>query len=171
VVNKIRGLLSRRELQFEPYDINAVAYDVVRLVDSDATLRGIQLWSQLGPVPLVHGDRLHLQQVLLNLLMNGMDSMEGMPVGQRHLTLTTASTDTGDAQITVTDTGRGIDKADLPRLFNSFFTTKANGMGLGLALCRSIVQAHGGNISAHNNPDGGASFAITLPIDATQRAH
>ena len=112
---------------------------------------------------------MQFQQVLLNLLMNGMDAMAGTPAGRRHLNVRTSNNVEGDVEIAVADTGGGIDAADMLRLFDSFFTTKKDGMGLGLALCRSIVQAHGGRIWAENNPGGGATFRFVLPVDAEQR--
>jgi len=108
---------------------------------------------------------LHFQQVLLNLIVNGMDAMASKPGGQRYLTIRTARNGDGSAEITVADTGPGIRPADMPRLFDSFFTTKKDGMGLGLALCRTVVRAHGGRIEALNNPRGGATFRFTLPIE------
>jgi signal transduction histidine kinase len=109
---------------------------------------------------------LQFQQVLLNLVMNGLDAIADAPAGRRQLTVRTARNGDGDAEITVIDTGHGIDPTDLPRLFDSFFTTKKDGMGLGLALSRSIVQAHRGRIWAENNPEGGATLRFALPVDA-----
>ena len=100
--------------------------------------------------------------------MNGMDAMAETPAGRRHLNVRTSHNEDGDVEIAVADTGGGIDAADMSRLFDSFFTTKKDGMGLGLALCRSIVQAHGGRIWAENNPGGGATFRFVLPVDAEQ---
>ena len=101
--------------------------------------------------------------------MNGMDAMAETPAGRRHLNVHMSNNVEGVVEIAVADTGGGIDAADMLRLFDSFFTTKKNGMGLGLALCRSIVQAHGGRIWAENNPGGGATFRFVLPVDAEQR--
>ena len=169
VVLRIRGLLRKRELAFELYDLNAAAAEVVRLLDTDAMARGVQVLMEFDSLPAVRGDRLQFQQVLLNLLMNGMDAMVGTPAGRRHLNVRTLHNADGDVEIAVADTGGGIDAADMPRLFDSFFTTKKDGMGLGLALCRSIVQAHGGRIWAENNSGGGATFRFVLPVDAEQR--
>ena len=168
VVIRIRGLLRRRELAFERYDLNAAAAEVVRLLATDAVARGVAVVTDFGSLPAIRGDRLQFQQVLLNLIVNGMDAMADTPAGQRQLNVRTLHNDDGDVEIAVSDTGGGIDAADMSRLFDSFFTTKKDGMGLGLALCRSIVQAHGGRIWAENNPDGGATFRFVLPVDAEQ---
>lgn len=169
VVLRIRGLLRKRELIFEVYDLNAVVADTVRLLDTDARARGVQIFTEIGSLPVVRGDRLQFQQVLLNLLVNAMDAMAGTPAGRRHLKISTSHTEDRDVEVAVADTGGGLDAADMSRLFDSFFTTKRDGMGLGLALCRSIVQAHGGRIWAENNEDGGATFRFVLPIDAEHR--
>ena len=169
VVLRLRQLLRKRELAFEPYDVNEVASEVIRLLETEAAGRGVPIVPELRPLPVIHGDRLHFQQVLLNLLVNGMDAMADAPTGRKRLAVRTAHNDDGEVEITVTDTGRGIAAADLPRLFDSFFTTKKDGMGLGLSLCRSIVQAHGGRISATNNLSGGATFTVLLPVDADRR--
>ena len=169
VVLRIRELLGKRERTFELYDLNATAAEIVRLLDTDAMARGIQVRTEFGSLPVVRGDRLQFQQVLLNLLMNGMDAMIGTPAGHRHLHVRTSHNAEGDVEIAVADTGGGIDAADILLLFDPFFTTKKDGMGLGLALCRSIVQAHGGRIWAENSPGGGATFRFVLPVDAGQR--
>ena len=171
IVLHIRQLLRKRELEFEPFDLNGAASEVIRLAESDAVRRGVEILTEYGPLPLVCGDRLQFQQVLLNLVMNGMDAMADAPAGRRQLTLRTARNGDGDAEITVIDTGHGIDPTDLPRLFDSFFTTKKDGMGLGLALSRSIVQAHRGRIWAENNPEGGATFRFALPVDSDRGVH
>jgi signal transduction histidine kinase len=163
VVLRIRQLLRKRELEFEPYDLNGAASEVIRLLESDAVRRRVEILTDYGPLPFVCGDRLQFQQVLLNLVMNGMDAIADAPAGRRQLTVRTALNGDGDAEIVVIDTGHGIDPTDLPRLFDSFFTTKKDGMGLGLALSRSIVQAHRGRIWAENNASGGAAFRIELP--------
>jgi len=166
VVLRIRGLLRKQELVFEPYDLNTAAAEVVRLLSTDAAARGVEVLVEFGSLPAVRGDRLQIQQVLLNLLVNGMDALAGTPAGRRHLTVRTSRNEDGDVEVAVADTGSGIDESDLPHLFDSFFTTKESGMGLGLALCRSIVQAHGGRIWAENDPGGGATLTFVLPVDA-----
>lgn len=169
VVLRIRELLRKREFAFERYDLNAAASETVRLLETDVTARGVQVATEFESLPAVRGDRLQFQQVLLNLLVNGMDAMAGTPAGRRQLNVRTSRNEDGDVEIAVTDTGGGIDTTDMLHLFDSFFTTKKDGMGLGLALCRSIVQAHGGRIWAESSPGGGATFRFMLPVNAEQR--
>jgi C4-dicarboxylate-specific signal transduction histidine kinase len=117
---------------------------------------------------LVVGDRVQLQQVVLNLVMNACDAMSGTPPGERLLVVST--TMGGDARIEVRDGGSGIAPDALARVFEPFVTTKRDGLGLGLAICRSIVTAHGGSLSAVNNPERGATLVVSLPLTADQRA-
>jgi signal transduction histidine kinase len=120
------------------------------------------------PAPLVLGDRVQLQQVLLNLVMNSCDAMNDTPPGERLLVVSTATL--GDARIEVCDRGSGIAPDALASVFEPFVTTKQDGLGLGLAICRSILTAQGGHISAANNPERGATFVVSLPLAADRRA-
>jgi signal transduction histidine kinase len=165
VVRRVRDLVRKREMVDEPYDLNGAVSDVVRLLEAESQRRRVEVAVELGALPSrLHGDRLHVQQVLLNLLMNGMEAMADVPDGRRHLSVRTRRISEGHAEIAVSDAGHGIAASDLPRLFDSFFSTKKDGMGLGLSLCRSIVQAHGGRIWAENDPSGGATIRFTLPL-------
>jgi signal transduction histidine kinase len=119
--------------------------------------------TEFGAIPVVRGDTLHFQQVLLNLMMNAMEAMGATPAWKRYLTVRTGRNGGGDTELIVRDTGPGIATGHMSRLFDAFFTTKKNSMGLGLALCRSIVEGYGGRIWAENNASGGASFGFTLP--------
>src|SRR5262249_32271185 len=119
-------------------------------------------------LPLVRGDRVHLQQVLLNLVFNGMEAMAGMP-GEMRLTVRTGVNANDAVEIAVSDTGPGILPDRLSRLFAPFFSTKKEGMGLGLSIARSLVEAHGGRIWAENHPGGGVTFRFTLPTDLETR--
>src|SRR5262245_9823561 len=148
----------------ESYDLNGAVSDVVRRLESEAHRRHVDIRTEFAMLPPAHGDRLHIQQVLLNLKMNGMDAMADTHVGQRQLIVRIAGQGNGDAEVSVSDTRHGIAEADLPRVFESFFTTRKEGLGLGLSLCRSIVLAHGGRIWAENNPHGGATIRFTLPL-------
>jgi signal transduction histidine kinase len=122
---------------------------------------------ELAPdLPPVHGDRVQLQQVVLNLILNGLDAMRDSTVGQRVLVLRTAHVGPATVEVTVQDSGAGIEKSDLGQIFDPFYTTKADGLGMGLAIVRSIVEAHGGRVTAKNNPEGGAVFSFTLPAVA-----
>jgi len=165
VVRRIRELVRTHELERQPLDLNEVTSGVVQLLGADATRRGVAVETELAAaLPAVRGDRVHLQQVLLNLLLNGMDAMAEMPEPQRRLAVRTASGD-GGVEVSVTDAGPGIPPERLPRLFDSFFTTKKDGMGMGLTIARSIVEAHGGRIWVDGNPAGGATFRFTVPTE------
>ena len=165
VIRRMRELLGKRPLERQPLDLNEVASGVLQLVGGDAARRGVALEIELAPGLLaVPGDRVHLQQVLLNLLLNGMEAMADTPAAQLRLAVRTARND-GGVEVTVTDSGPGIPRERLPRLFESFFTTKPDGMGLGLSIARSIIEAHGGRIWAENRPEGGASFRFTMPVE------
>jgi signal transduction histidine kinase len=149
--------------------VNDVAADVLRLVRQDASLRGVTLDARLAPgLPAVRGDRVQLQQALLNFLLNGMEAMADTPPGRRRLVVRTARRD-GVVEVSVTDTGHGIPPEQANRLFASFFTTKRDGMGLGLSIARSVVEAHGGRVRADNEPGGGATFRFTLPAVGSEQ--
>jgi two-component system sensor kinase FixL len=120
-------------------------------------------------LPLVRGDRVHLQQVLLNLMMNGMDALNGAPDYRRCVTICGRMDDDGKVEISVSDTGHGIPDEKFRQIFEPFFTTKKNGMGLGLSVSRTLVEAHGGRIWAENNRARGATFRFTLPAAAEEK--
>jgi C4-dicarboxylate-specific signal transduction histidine kinase len=163
VVRRIRELVRSQQFERQPLDLNEVIADVLQLLGADAARRGVALEAALAPgLPVVRGDRVHLQQVLLNLLLNGMEAMADTPNPRRRLTVRT-EVNGGGVEVAVTDNGCGIPAATLSRLFESFFTTKADGLGLGLSIARSIVEAHGGRIWAENRPEGGATFRFTMP--------
>jgi signal transduction histidine kinase len=163
VIQRVRALLARREMEAHRLDVNDVASDVLRLVRLDANRRGVTLDPRLAPdLPSVRGDRVQLQQALLNFLLNGMEAMAETPPGRRRLVVRTARRH-DDVEVAVTDTGHGIPPERVDRLFASFFTTKPQGMGLGLSIARSVVEAHGGRAWAENEPGGGATFRFTLP--------
>jgi len=115
-------------------------------------------------LPSVRGDQVHMDQVLLNLMLNGMDSLNGAPPAERRLVLSARRLDDGFVQVSVKDCGTGIAADKLGQVFEPFYTTKTAGIGMGLAISRTIVEAHGGHIWAENNPDKGATFYFTLPI-------
>jgi PAS domain S-box-containing protein len=161
IIRHVRGLASKRSLEIELFDVNRLIREVVRLVAPTAQRRGIHLQLMLDDVPNVSGDRVHVQQVLLNLLFNGLDAMADAREGARALTIRSAAA-TGSVEVLVRDHGHGIADDALGRIFDAFYTTKKDGMGLGLAIARSFVEAHGGTIAAENNIDGGATFKFTL---------
>jgi len=165
VIHRMRALLRRQEMERQPLAINPLVEDVLRLVSADAALRRITIVLELSAgLPVVQGDRIHLQQVVLNLILNAMEAMAKSATGERRITMRTRQTSDADVEISVTDSGPGIELPILPRLFEPFFTTKQNGMGMGLAICHRIVEAHAGRIRAENQPAGGAVFHVTLPV-------
>jgi PAS domain S-box-containing protein len=168
VIRRLRALLRKREMEIQPVDLNEVSSDVVLLVRAESRRRGITVESvPADGLPLVRGDKVHLQQVVLNLVFNGMEALADTP-GEKRVTVRTASLENGFAEIAVTDTGPGVLPDRLPRLFEPFFSTKKEGMGLGLSIARSVVEAHGGQIRAENNPHRGATFRFTLPAGREQ---
>jgi PAS domain S-box-containing protein len=163
VIRRVRALLRKRELELQPVDLNEVISEVFGLTRAESRRRRVAIQAELATdLPLVRGDKVQLQQVILNLLINGMDAMGDM-TGARKLTVRSALDENGYVAIAVSDAGSGIAPDRLPRLFDPFFSTKKEGMGLGLPIARSLVEAHGGRIWAENNPCRGATFRFTLP--------
>jgi PAS domain S-box-containing protein len=164
VIQHVRSLMQHRAPETELLDVNGVARDVVRFVTPDARARRVRIELSLGEsLPLVYGDQVQLQQVLLNLVVNAMEAMAGTPEPLRHLRIETSSDGNGEIILEVRDAGHGIAADMLPRLFQSFVTTRRDGLGLGLSLSRSIIESHGGTIRAENNPNRGATFRCSLP--------
>jgi PAS domain S-box-containing protein len=163
VIERLRALAGKRPLEWQALDLNDVVSDILRLVASDVRRRRVTLRPELMPsLPPVAADRVGLQQVVLNLLMNAMDALDDVQADERLLIVRTSRRE--DAiELVVHDTGGGIPAERLPRLFDAFFTTKRDGLGLGLAIARSIVEAHGGRIWAEEHRNGGAIFRVTLP--------
>ena len=169
VIDHLRDLVKKDGAKPQVLSANAVVSEVLALVRTDLQHRGVVVSTQLcEPAPVVFGDRVQLQQVVLNLVINACDAMIHTPPGERLLVVSTAAH--GDARIEIRDRGSGIAPDALTRIFEPFVTTKHDGLGLGLAICRSIVTAHGGHISAANNPERGATFVVSLPLTADQQA-
>jgi PAS domain S-box-containing protein len=166
VIQRIRSLMQHHAPSMEPLDVNGVARDVAEFVGPDARRRGAHVELDLteGLLP-VSGDPVQLQQVLLNLAVNALDAMGDTPAGLRRVRIRTYAKE-DSVILEVRDSGHGIDPEVLPRLFQSFVTTRRDGLGLGLSLSRSIVEAHGGRITAENNPTRGATFRCILPAEA-----
>lgn len=166
IIRHMRALLRKGELAMEPFDLNQAITDVMHLVGAELARRHVTVAMDLGPLPPIRADRVHIQQVLLNLIHNGMDAMAELPFALRRLDIQTRRAGPDAASITVSDAGPGIAPERRARLFESFYTTKKDGLGLGLAIARNIVQAHGGQIEAERGARGGAMFRVVLPLQA-----
>jgi PAS domain S-box-containing protein len=165
VIDRMRALLKRQDLETRPLGLGELVGDVASLARADAASRQVKLDVDVaGGLPLVRGDRVHLQQVLLNLVLNGMDALNGVSPQDRCVSVTARLDGTQTVEIAVSDTGHGIPVDKLAHVFDPFFTTKPNGIGMGLPISRTIVEAHGGRLWAENNNGGGAAFRFTLPI-------
>jgi signal transduction histidine kinase len=165
IVRRLRNLLRKRELKLERIDINALIENVVMLIRADAARRSVIVKTHFAPgLPLLAADPIHLQQVLLNLIINAMDAMTDTPPTARWLDIHTRCEAHETVEVSIIDTGHGMSDEQLGRAFDSFFTTKEEGMGLGLSIARSILQAHGGTIRAERRKDGGMIFRFTLPV-------
>lgn len=163
VIRRIRALARRSDPRHLPLSLNDVAAEAAGLVRRELASHQVALAMELAPgLPLVCGDRVQLQQVLINLLMNAMQAMQHCAPGQARLVLRTAVGEGGCVQCGVADSGPGIPAEALPRLFEAFFSTKPDGMGMGLPICRSIIETHGGRIWA-GTPRSGAELLLSLP--------
>ncbi len=165
VIERMRLLLKRRELQLEALAVNELISEVAKLLNSEIQTRHASLRIDIaGELPKVYGDRVHLQQVILNLLLNSLDALNGKSEQQRQIVIRASQTTDGMVEFVVVDHGTGVAPEQLPHLFEPFYTTKKNGMGVGLAISKTIVEMHGGKIMAKNNPDGGATVRFTLRV-------
>jgi len=164
VIDRLRSLLKKDASVLQPVNLNEVTREVLDLAHSDLLSRRMAVTTRLEPLmPRVLGDRIQLQQVILNLVLNACDAMAGVMPADRHLTMETNVLE-GFVQVSVADCGTGIPSNQLDAVFQPFVTFKERGLGLGLAISRSIVIAHGGRIVAENNPDYGATFRCSFPI-------
>ena len=165
VIKRLRALLQRGETQFQPLDINEVINEALTFAHGDVVLRNVTVRTSLAPeLPAVRGDRVQLQQVLLNLIVNACDAMNSNESVERELTVATALDSAGDVHVAIGDRGHGIAEARLDQVFEPFYTTKADGLGFGLSISRSIIAAHTGRLWAENNPDRGATFNFSIPV-------
>jgi PAS domain S-box-containing protein len=163
VIRGLRALLKKGEMRHVPLDVNEVVNKVLKLIRSDLINQRVGTQIELAPdLPLIDGDEVQLQQVLLNLVVNACDAMGEVEAIDRRLLICTELRTGRVVQVSVVDRGRGIPPAKIEHIFEPFFTTKHTGMGLGLAVCRTIISAHGGEIWAINNPKRGATFQFTL---------
>lgn len=171
VINGLRALIKKGEPEFMPLDLNVIVGEVTWLLRSDTIMRNVSMSLELAPdLPRVRGDRVQLQQVVLNLVLNGFEAMREPHAGARTLVIRTARDGAATLRVTVQDSGPGIAEKDRGHIFEPLYTTKTEGLGMGLAIVRTIVHAHGGAVEAENNPQGGASLHVTLPV-APEGAH
>ena len=171
VVRRVRALANKTEIEKAPLDLNEVVREVIALVERELKSHRVSLRTELAPdLPMIRGDRVQLQQVIINLVMNGIEAMHQVTGRSRELMIRSRVDETHNVLLSVTDRGVGISAEDAGRLFNAFFTTKSGGLGMGLSICRSIVEAHGGRLTASGNEGSGATFQFILPVpqeDAT----
>jgi two-component system sensor kinase FixL len=166
IINRARALLKKTKMEFEPVDLNSVFREIVTLLNSDAVMRDVKIDLEFDPqLPFVRGDRVQLQQVALNLVMNAFDAMGERPRGERWVLIRTGLKDS-QVLAAVTDNGMGVSTEDSEKVFQPFYTTKTQGLGMGLSISRSIIIRHQGRIWAENNPDGGTTFYFSLPVTA-----
>jgi PAS domain S-box-containing protein len=164
VISRMRALVRKAPPRKDQLDINEVIREVIALTRSELHRTGTLLQTQLAHgLPLVPGDRVQLQQVMLNLILNAVEAMRGSDEGSRELLISTEADGANGVRIGVRDWGPGLEPESLDRLFDAFYTTKPDGMGMGLSICRSIIEAHGGRVWATTNVPQGAAFQFTLP--------
>jgi C4-dicarboxylate-specific signal transduction histidine kinase len=167
VISRVRALVKKTPARNDLVDLNEVIVEVLALAQNQARRAGVVLKRELATdLPRVRGDRVQLQQVILNLVINGLEAIANNKNGERELSISSGIDDSKDMTIAVRDTGEGLDPANLERVFDAFFTTKADGMGMGLAISRTIIESHGGRLWATPNSPRGAIFQFTLPADS-----
>jgi signal transduction histidine kinase len=166
VMQSVRDMVRKEKHHEELLDLNKVIQGVVELIRDDSLLDGLSIFLDLTPeVKMIRGNRVQLQQVILNLILNSADAMSNTPRAQRKILVKTAMPTNRTVRVSVTDFGPGIDANKIERLFEAFYTTKPQGLGMGLSISQTIIDAHGGNIEASNNLESGVTFIFTLPTD------
>jgi C4-dicarboxylate-specific signal transduction histidine kinase len=165
VIRRVRALANKTDIEKVPLDVNDVVREAIALAQRELISHRVSLRMELAPaLPMILGDRVQLQQVIINLVMNGIEAMQSVMDRPRELVVGSHQNETHRVRVTVTDSGVGISAENADRLFNAFFTTKSGGMGMGLSICRSIIEAHGGRMSAADSVGPGARFQFILPL-------
>jgi PAS domain S-box-containing protein len=166
VIRRMRALVKKEDIEFGSLDLSSTIREILMLVQSDAALRNVRVVLDVSPdLPQVRGDRIQLQQVLLNLLLNAFDAMKDCPGDEREVLLRAEPDGADLVRTSVSDLGPGLTSDKLDRIFQPFFSTKREGLGVGLSISRSIIEAHGGKLWAENNNGRGATFCFTVPIE------
>jgi two-component system sensor kinase FixL len=166
VIQRMRALVKKEDVAFAPLNLAEVIHDVARLVHSDAVLLNVDVALELNSsLPLARGDRIQMQQVVLNLMLNAFDAMKDGPVNERRVVLQMEQDGPGAVRVAVRDRGIGLNGDSLDQIFQPFYTTKRDGLGMGLSISRSIIEDHGGRLWAENNPDRGVTFYFTVPVE------
>jgi two-component system, LuxR family, sensor kinase FixL len=166
VIQRMRALVKKQDVEFAPLNLAEVIRDVARLVHSDAVLLNIDIALELNSrLPLVRGDRIQMQQVVLNLMLNAFDAMRDSTVNERQVVLQMEQDKAGAVRVAVRDRGIGVNGDSLDKIFQPFYTTKRDGLGMGLSISRSIIEDHGGRLWAENNSDRGVTFYFTVPAE------
>ncbi len=169
IIRGIRALVKQEEVEFTAVDLAGVIDDVMMLVHSDAVLQNVQIsFKRSSDLPHVRGDRVQLQQVMLNLLVNAFDAVKDCPAQDHEVLVRVERESAPMLKVIVRDRGVGLRADTLEKIFQPFYTTRRNGLGMGLSICRSIIEAHGGRLWAENNADRGATFSFTVPVDDGQ---
>lgn len=165
MVQSIRNIAGKYDLKREKIDLNEIVREILNLIKSEALDRRIFLSENLPPdIPPVYGDRIQIQQVILNLVMNALEALKGHDVAKPEIIISIRFKENKDVILGVSDSGPGIEPDQLNAIFDPFQTTKKEGLGIGLSICRKIADGHGGQLWAENRPEGGATFYFTLPI-------
>lgn len=168
MIKTLRALMRRKELEFTSLNLNHIIRKFADLFNRESFTNNAPLVLELAEgLPDVQCDAVHLEQVVLNLILNGSEAMETVDRQCRELRILTAKHDEKSVRVSVRDKGPGIDEAFIERIFEAFYTNKPQGMGMGLSICKSIIEAHGGRLWAENHPEGGATFSFTVPICET----
>jgi len=164
LVKRIRALMKKEPPRKDRLEVNGVILEILEVMRSEAVKHGVSILTELAdPLPAVEADRVQLQQVLLNLIVNALEAMGADDEGPKELLISTGKAEPSGALVAVQDSGPGLEALMLERVFESFYTTKPTGFGLGLSICRSIIEAHGGRLWASKNRRRGATFQFTLP--------
>jgi len=171
MIRRLRKLMRRKDLEFTSINLNQLIRRFAELFNREAFTKNVPLVLELAEgLPNVQGDEVHLDQVLLNLILNAAEAMETVDRQLKELRIWTVKHDEKSVRVSVRDRGPGFDEALIERIFEAFWSTKPEGMGMGLSICKSIIEAHGGRLWAENNPDQGATVSFTLPISTGNEA-